>query len=155
MKTYIYVITALIITTISGNCLFQTSFPVDNTSLLDMTYEDSDFGTVKRQFWINVPKNYNHTKKHSLLLYFHGTGPTFEYIEKYIEMGDKENMITVFPQGMADGSSGKGWNVPFKKDDSSICLPDTDGPCYDSCAKLGTCSTCSWITCYNDLEFMD
>ena len=70
----------------------------------------------------------------------------------------KHGIITVYPQGMDDyydGDFEKSWNVPYKPLDPTICKPDTQPMCYDSCQKLGLCFQCSWSTCYDDVKFIE
>ena len=60
----------------------------------------------------------------------------------YMEENRKHGIITVYPQGMDDyydGDFEKSWNVPYKPLDPTICKPDTQPMCYDSCQKLGLC----------------
>lgn len=90
-----------------------------------------------------------------MLLFFHGTGGggTKDWL---MSIGKRKNVITVFPQGMGDCFDGsQAWNVPNKPNDTSFCMPGTNGACFDSCRKKNICTTCSWTTCYNDIEFVD
>jgi poly(3-hydroxybutyrate) depolymerase len=157
MKNYMRLILAVAfqLILVSAGCGKNTTFAIDNTTMYHLTYNDSDFGPTDRRFWINIPKNYDPNLKNKLMFYFHGTGVS-GYYDRFVKMGNRQNIITVFPQGMGDVEDGsQGWNVPYSKNDPRICKADTNGPCYDSCKKKGLCYTCSWTTCFNDVEFVD
>jgi hypothetical protein len=121
-----------------------------------MHYNDVHFGNTKRHFYIELPTNYNKNTKYPLLMYFLGHGMVGVH-DNSIDGGRRLNWITVYPQGMNDEPvyQETGFNVPHKKNDMNMCNRGTNGPCYDSCNKLGLCYTCSWTSCYDDVGFTD
>ncbi len=61
-----------------------------------------------REYVVHLPKKYKSNKALPLLLIFHGGGGTGKQVQRYMGMdaiADKQNFITVYPNGL-----GKQWN---------------------------------------------
>lgn len=89
-------------------------------------------------------------------MWFHWWGDPLIY-KPYIDIGQREDVITVYPHGMADYSDGIGWsswNIGPITWDNLTCSDQTWSYCYRSCSKINACGRCSCFTCYDDIHFV-
>ena len=109
-----------------------------------------------RKYAINLPKNYDKTKQYETVMWFHWWGDPLVY-KPYIDIGQRDGVITVYPHGMADFRNGVGWSSWNTGPDTwtdVTCTTDTFSYCYKSCKKMGKCGRCNCFSCYDDIHFV-
>ena len=73
---------------------------------------------TQRIYRIYLPKKYSNSKKHPLILDFHGyasNGIRQEAISKFIPIANKHKIILVFPEGSFGKNHVQGWNTGLHK----------------------------------------
>ena len=91
--------------------------------------------TIQRTYEVNVPANYNPKAQHPVVFWFHGWFNVQTLDKPWIDVGQKNNIITVYPLGYDDEPDGPGrnsWNVG-DAGNTATCTTKTDGVCYKSC----------------------
>lgn len=141
-------------------------FLIGEIQNLNFTYLDSLLGETIRQFIIYIPSSYRKSQNqpYPLLMFLHGQYGRANDSSNYTNfpaIGERENFISVFPQGKDDGNAGTGWNTGMMGNGSKTCDNTTQSYCYESCKRIGVCqrdgepfAKCQWATCYNDVEFL-
>ena len=81
------------------------------------------------------------------------------YLQRYDtawgQLGEEENFIVVWPNGMGDSPNGwNSWNCSSTYGSKGItCNPNiTVAECYDSCTQCDP-ELCDWTSCYDDIAF--
>lgn len=110
-----------------------------------------------RSYDINLPKNYDKNKQYPVIFWFHWWGDDLTY-QPYIDLGQRDDVITVYPEGMSDYKRNKNpgytsWNVGDGGLENS-CTENTYAYCYKSCIALNKCGRCNSFTCYDDIAFI-
>ena len=113
--------------------------------------------TLTRSYKIKLPKNYDKNKKYPVIAFFHGWMGGANNTP-YHDLVDREDVISVSPQGMADyifnyNPLMASWNIG-DSGNTNTCTDHTWAYCYKSCSKLNKCSKCSCFTCYDDVYFV-
>jgi len=116
--------------------------------------------TLNREYTVNLPANYKPGVQYPVILWFHGWYDDATYWP-FIDVGQKNDVITVYPLGMSDvegakpdDHSGISWNVG-DGGNTATCSPVTTVPTYyKSCRKLDKISKCNCFTCYDDVAFV-
>ena len=68
-----------------------------NLTMFDPTTEEQ----LTREYTVNLPANYKPGQLYPVIFWFHGWGDDPTYWP-FIDVGQKHNVITVYPLGMAD-----------------------------------------------------
>jgi len=131
-----------------------------DTGLVKKQITVDDFEEVLRTYWIQKPPR--PSEPSPLLVAIHGQtqdGAAFGASHNFSALGQDENLMTAFPQGVDDfgnNDQGTGWNAG-SAGDNSTCIPIMDRDlyaCYKSCHSLKKCGRCNWSTCYDDVLFV-
>ena len=141
----------------SPGCGKDVPYSPGTTHVRQLHVKDPNTGeAMNRKYAINLPANYDNTKEYPVIMWFHWWGDPLIY-KPYIDIGQKEGVVTVYPHGMADFRNGVGWSSwnigPSTWDDVS-CTDNTFSYCYKSCHKIGKCGRCSCFSCYDDVHFV-
>jgi len=125
--------------------------------------EDVAHGLNGRRYFVRLPESYNPTRKHSLVLSFHGMASAAQDAPFFRGKAlVEEDVIFVFPEGLNDApSKWRSWNgsgsVGSPGPAGPTCIPDMvpNHPCYSSCEALGGCRDPCWLTtCADDVGFV-
>ena len=122
------------------------------------TVVDESLGPVVREYIVQFPPGYDNTV--ALPLVFDVHGYTWSaYLQRnstaWGKLGEEENFLVVWPNGMGDGPNGLGsWNCSKSYGPKGItCDPNiTVAECYYSCSQ---CDPCDWSSCYDDVAFFE
>jgi poly(3-hydroxybutyrate) depolymerase len=117
----------------------------------------------QRRYFLRLPRIYEATVPHSLVLSFHGLVSQPQdalYFNGNPEPSAK--VIFAFPEGMADSSEGtarRTWNgsgsVGSPGPAGATCKRLSPPPCCDSCVEMGGCIDNCWLTtCADDVGFV-
>lgn len=93
----------------SSGCTVPLSIKTATSSYIEISSENS-----KRHFIVYLPKGYQNSVQHPLILAFHGyaLNPfTFEKITHFNVLADKDNIILVYPEGSTSLVGLRGWNT--------------------------------------------
>eukprot|EP00929_Paragymnodinium_shiwhaense_P009368 TRINITY_DN113515_c0_g1_i1.p1 TRINITY_DN113515_c0_g1~~TRINITY_DN113515_c0_g1_i1.p1 ORF type:complete len:479 (-),score=57.71 TRINITY_DN113515_c0_g1_i1:240-1676(-) len=151
---------------------FERSFRVS----IDVGHGSPDGLSVQRQALVQLPPDYDGTKSHPVLLFFHAVSSSAALTANYSQLdrlaGDN-GWIVVFPEGMDDVPDRylppESWGVPTWQSWNgtgtvgspsamgAACAPGAKkvpaSPCYKSC---GQCKDqCWWTTCVDDSRFVE
>lgn len=88
-------------TYVSATCSVNTTYKVGKTKEYHMHYQERNFGKTKRFYYLDIPEDYDPSKKYTVLFYFHGHGG-HGFPQNFVDQARKMNWISVYPQGLAD-----------------------------------------------------
>ena len=124
------------------------------------TLEDDALGPVVREYIVQFPPGYDNTVPLPLVLDVHGWKWS-AYLQRYDtawgKLGEEENFLVVWPNGMGDGPNGwNSWNCSKSYGPKGItCDPNiTVAECYYSCSQCDP-DLCDWTSCYDDISFFE
>ena len=157
IKTILTILLSTVQSAGSPGCGKDVPYPPGENHLREIYITDPATGEAfNRKYVVNLPANYDNTKEYDVIMWFHWWGDPLIY-KPYIDIGQRDGVISVYPHGEKDYSTGSGWSSwnigPTTQHDDS-CTEDTYGYCYRSCEKLDKCSRCSCFTCYDDIHFV-
>jgi polyhydroxybutyrate depolymerase len=111
---------------------FNNNAPQDPTAIIDRpiqstgcgepltiktgesTYMEITSSNTKRRFIVYLPKEYQNTSQHSLILAFHGYASNPFSMEKFThfdQVADNNNIVVVYPEGTTSVVGLRGWNT--------------------------------------------
>ena len=106
-KLFIYIVILILL----GTSVFlgiTMHFTKENTMIVD---------NVKRQYRLHLPKNFDKTKKYSLVIFLHGSQDNARLAEMYSgfsRLADKQDFVVVYPYGIHEKDfSPRAWNAEF------------------------------------------
>ena len=135
-----------------------------------MTRHVIEHDGLEREYFVFLPKDYEHGDEFPVVFFLHGYGGTGTGTEAETTNGlniyaEEYGYIMVYPQStwfMSDVWMGEPWEVTTwnhisgSLDDGPegpLCTPDaTKYPCPPEC---GECNRCGWISCHDDLGFFE
>jgi polyhydroxybutyrate depolymerase len=153
-------IISLILATASchSGCNIEPASAIGKTTDFNFTMHDpATDQDIVRSYKINVPSNYDPSKKYPVVYWFHGWSSGSGQTNEFVTVGQANDVITVYPLGMADEtekSPGRNsWNVG-DANRTNTCTRTTGDVCYTSCRNLNMCSRCNCFTCVDDIAFV-
>ena len=78
------------------------------------TYVEIEYGKTKRRFIVYLPKGYENTTPHSLIMAFHGYASTPFSLEKFTHfdsMANNGNIVVIYPEGTTSLVGLRGWDT--------------------------------------------
>ena len=127
------------------------------------TYEINDplLGLVDREIIVQFPAGYDNQTPLPMVFDVHGyQGSAYaqQASTGWSLMGEQENFLVVWPNGMADEPNGwyTSWNVSktFRPKGFTCDTSITTAKCYYSCPECKNDGTsCDWSSCYDDVYF--
>ena len=123
----------------SSGCGKDPASAIGETTQFNFTMRDpATDEDVHRMYEVNVPANYDPNTKYPVVLWFHGWYNVEELDTPFVDVGQKNGAITVYPLGYDDEADGPGrnsWNVG-DANSTLTCTSMTSSVCYKSCKKL-------------------
>jgi hypothetical protein len=69
--TFNFILVFYIISYVKSKCGMNTSFTHGKVQKRSVFYNDENFSLTKREFYIDIPEDYNINKKYPVLFYLH------------------------------------------------------------------------------------